>query len=197
MSDTATPVTPTVTDTLNKATDDIQAINKGLTDLATQRPNGSMTHFTTGPINKDKPYSMLKAIASIKGLIPKDQAKYEWYVHDQLRKQYSTREFGAFGQHGFLAPAGVDFLVDDNEESSRLNAELRQKFYHDKNTRIDSDEMGYMRKALDSRLEGSGGPLVGFPGLGELVDMQRNLESFSNAGASQVQIGRASCRERV
>lgn len=201
----AAPVTTAATDdrfaALEKTLGDIAGVVKGLGERGPGRgvegllAKGQAPHGTSGPLG-DRPYSFLRAIAAKRGLISPDQAKYEFYVSDELRKSYNQTQVGQhFGFNSFLAPNGVDFLCCENDREDRLVGELRQKFLRDRETFVDPDEVGYLRKsltvqkALGTNVDTAGGPLVGFPAMGELVDMQRNLETFSNAGATQVPLG--------
>src|SRR5256714_2382196 len=59
--------------------------------------------------------------------------------------------------------------------------------------RFDPDEAGWIArrlspppKALGTINDAAGGSLVGFPVLGELIELQRNLEVFAQAGAQEI-----------
>lgn len=185
---------------LDTATEVLKALAGGQRQNAGARVwDGQAPHVTSGEVGRDRPYSMLKAVAAAMGRIPKDKAKYEYSVHERLQKFYTGQ--GPIGSHfgggSFLVPASTAFLPTDTAEQESLQTELRQKFAEDKAISVDPDEVGWLRKrlgaytekALDSRLDTAGGPLVGFPTLGEFIDMQRNFEAFSRAGASQVPLG--------
>ncbi len=148
---------------------------------------GQVPFGTSGPLG-DRPYSMLKMCGVLARQIPAEQAKYEIHVSGELRKSYNQAAIGQyFGSHSMLVPYALDNLPCETTREEVLQKELKQKFKTD--TYVDPDEHRWMQKALGTNIDTAGGPLVGFPTLGELVDMQRNMESFSNAGASQVPLG--------
>ncbi len=150
--------------------------------------NPQRTPFgTSGPLG-DRPYSVLKACAVMARQLPPDQAKYEIHVSQELKKSYNQSSVGQyFGAQSMLIPYALDNLPVETSREASLQMELKQKFMTD--TFVDHDETRWIQKALGTNIDTAGGPLVGFPSLGELVDMQRNMEAFSNAGASQVPLG--------
>lgn len=149
---------------------------------------------TSGPVGRDSAgYSVLKAAAFALGYVGADQAKEELHVHQQLKELYQTYGFVPHcGHQSFLIPLATDHLPAFEPRGQRLRAEIRQKMLaqHD---RFDWDEAqwlgrrtGIHTKALGTTNDLAGGSLVGFPMLGEMIDLQRNMEAFASAGAQEI-----------
>ena len=150
---------------------------------------------TAGPVGQDSAgYSVLKAAAFALGYVGADQAKEEIHTHHQLRDLYAAYGFSPHhGAQSFLVPLASAHLPVFEPQGFRLRDELRQKMTAQAN-RFDPDEAGwigrktgqFLRKALGTQEDTEGGTLVGLPMLGELIDLQRNLESFAAAGAQEI-----------
>jgi HK97 family phage major capsid protein len=150
---------------------------------------------TAGPIGQDSTgYSVLKAAAFALGYVGPEQAKEEIHTHHQLRDLYAG--YGFMPHHGaqsFLVPLASAHLPAFEPQGLRLQTELRQKMAAQAN-RFDPEEAdwigrrlgGFRRKSLGTLDDAEGGSLVSLPVLGELIDLQRNLETFSSAGAREV-----------
>jgi HK97 family phage major capsid protein len=89
-------------------------------------------------------------------------------------------------------PLATAHLPAFEPRGMKLKAELRAKMTADAD-RFDPEEaawlqrrMGIRTKALGTTSDLAGGSLVGFPALGELIDLQRNLEVFAAAGAQEI-----------
>jgi len=150
---------------------------------------------TSGPIGQDSAgYSVLKAASFALGYIGPDQAKEEIHVHQQLRDLYQTYGFVPHcGHQSFLVPLATDHLPAFEPRGARLRDEIRQKMcVHE--GRFDPDEAAWINrrtlrtrtKALGSTSDLAGGSLINFPVLGELIDLQRNMEAFAQSGAQEV-----------
>jgi HK97 family phage major capsid protein len=149
---------------------------------------------TSGPVGRDSDgYSVLKAAAFALGYIGPDQAKEEIHVHQQLRDLYQNYGFVPHcGHQSFLVPLATNHLPSFEPRGSRLRDEIRQKMTAHLG-RFDPDEadwlqkrLGVRQKALGTLSDSGGGSLVNFPVLGELIELQRNLEAFAAAGAQEV-----------
>ena len=149
---------------------------------------------TSGPVGQDSAgYSVLKAAAFALGYLGPDQAKEEIHVHQQLTALYKTYGFVPhYGHHSFLVPLATAHLPAFEPHGQKLQQEIRAKMATDAG-RFDPDEanwiagkVGIKTKALGTISDIAGGSLVGFPVLGELIDLQRNLEVFAAAGAQEV-----------
>jgi HK97 family phage major capsid protein len=150
---------------------------------------------TSGPVCQDSAgYSVLKAAAYALGYVGPDQAKEEIHTHHQLRDLYAA--YGFLPHHGaqsFLVPLASAHLPVFEPQGQRLQTELRQKMTAQAN-KYDPDEAdwiarktsGFVRKALGTVSDVAGGTLVSLPMLGELIDLQRNLEAFATAGAQEI-----------
>jgi HK97 family phage major capsid protein len=149
---------------------------------------------TSGPVGRDSDgYSVLKAAAFALGYVGPDQAKEELHVHNQLRELYSTYGFVPHcGAQSFLVPLASQHLPAFDSRGARLRDEVRQKMLAQAD-RYDPDEaswiarrVGMRTKALGTLSDLAGGSLVPLPMMGELIDLQRNMEAFAAAGAQEV-----------
>jgi HK97 family phage major capsid protein len=150
---------------------------------------------TAGPVGQDSAgYSVLKAAAFALGYVGPEQAKEEIHTHHQLRDLYAG--YGFVPHHGaqsFLVPLASAHLPAFEPQGLRLQTELRQKMAAQA-ARFDPDEADWIgrrvsrfrKKALGTIDDAEGGTLVPLPTLGELIDLQRNLEAFASAGAREV-----------
>ncbi len=140
-------------------------------------------------------YSVLKMAAYTKGWVDREQVKYEMDVSDKLAKIYQavgwTPTTKTHGDHRTFVPFGTAMLPLVNDEASRVVAELKCKMIAGAD-QVDQDEVQWIQKKMGMRTkdlgtisDAAGGVLVGFPTLGELVDLQRNMEVFANAGATE------------
>ena len=150
----------------------------------------------SGPVCQDSAgYSVLKAAAYALGFVGPELAKEEIHVHQQLRDLYRTYGFVShFGHHSFLVPLATAHLPTLEPQGKKLRDEIGARMTAQRE-RFDPDEaawvaartgMGLAVKALGTISDTAGGTLVGFPVLGELIDLQRNLEAFANAGAQEI-----------
>jgi len=160
----------------------------------TPRVERRVPWVTSGPVGRDSDgYSVLKAAAFALGYVGPDQAKEELNVHNQLRELYSTYGFVPHcGAQSFLVPLASQHLPAFDGRGARLRDEVRQKMLAQAD-RFDPDEaswiarrVGLRTKALGTLSDIAGGSLVPLPMMGELIDLQRNMEAFANAGAQEV-----------
>jgi HK97 family phage major capsid protein len=160
----------------------------------TPRVERRVPWVTSGPVGRDSDaYSVLKAAAFALGYVGPDQAKEELHVHHQLRELYQTYGFIPHcGHQSFLVPLATNHLPAFEPRGARLREEIRQKMTAHAD-RFDPDEAGWIArrvglrtKALGTLSDLAGGTLVSLPVLGELIDLQRNLEAFAAAGSQEV-----------
>jgi HK97 family phage major capsid protein len=161
---------------------------------ASPRVERRVPWVTSGPVGRDSEgYSVLKAAAFALGYIGADQAKEELNVHHQLKDLYQTYGFVPHcGAQSFLVPMSTNHLPAFEPRGARLRDEIRQKMTAHAD-RFDLDEANWINRKLGLRTKSlgtisdlAGGSLVPLPMLGELIDMQRNLEAFASAGAQEV-----------
>lgn len=167
------------------------AIEKSLPQAATP-VDRRLPWATSGPVGRDSAgYSVLKAAAFALGYIGPEQAKEELHAHHQLRELYAG--YGFLPHHGhqsFFVPLASAHLPVFEPQGRRLRDELHQKMTAHAG-RFDPDEADWLTrrlrtKALGTTLDTAGGSLVSLPMLGELIDLQRNLEAFATAGAREI-----------
>ena len=170
------------------------AVEKAAPAAGPQKPERRTPWVTAGPVGRDSAgYSVLKAAAFALGYAPADQAKEEIETHKQLRDLYAGYGFTpTHGAQSFLVPLASAHLPAFDPHGRRLQAELRQKMTAHAG-KFDPDEAdwitrraggGFGRKALT--LAGDADGFVQAPVLGELIDLQRNLEAFAAAGATEI-----------
>src|SRR5262249_54010029 len=152
---------------------------------------------TSGPVGQDSAgYSVLKAAAFAMGFLGPEQAKEEVHVHQQLRELYKAYGFVPhYGHHSFLVPLATAHLPTFEPQGRKLQEEIRAKMTAHQG-RFDPAEARWiagrlggvnpMTKALGTISDTAGGTLVQFPVLGELIDLQRNLEVLANAGCQEI-----------
>jgi len=150
---------------------------------------------TAGPVGQDSVgYSVLKAAAFALGYVGPDQAKEEIHTHHQLRDLYAAYGFTPHhGANSFLVPLSSAHLPVFEPQGQKLREELRQKLTAHAN-QFDPEEADWLSrrgytlrgKALGTTNDLAGGTFVPLPMLGELIDLQRNLEAFSVAGAQEI-----------
>ncbi len=155
---------------------------------------------TSGPVGRDSAgYSVLKAAAFALGYLSPDQAKEELHVHQQLRELYQGYGFVPHcGHQSFLVPLASDHLPAFEPHGQKLQQEIRAKMAADA-ARFDPDEAAWIShrlgraggvnplvKSLGTITDTAGGSLVRLPVMGELIELQRNLEVFAAAGAQEI-----------
>lgn len=166
----------------------VQAVDKA----AVQR---RVPWVTAGPVGHDSAgYSVLKAAAFALGYVGPDQAKEEIHTHQQLRDLYAGYGFSPHhGAQSFLVPIASAHLPVFEPQGKRLQQELHQKMTAHAG-RFDPDEADWIgrrtgggrfgRKALT--LAGETDGFFQLPVLGELIELQRSLEVFAAAGATEI-----------
>ena len=149
---------------------------------------------TSGPIGQDSAgYSVLKAAAFALGYVGADQAKEEIQTHHQLRDLYASYGFSPHhGAQSFLVPLASAHLPVFEPQGKRLQVEVHEKMTAHA-AKFDPDEADWIHrrtqprfKALGTLTDTLGGTLVGLPMLGEIIDLQRNLEAFAAAGSQEI-----------
>jgi HK97 family phage major capsid protein len=155
-------------------------------------PDRRLPWVTAGPVGQDSAgYSVLKAAAYALGFAPAEQCKEELHTHRQLSDLYAG--YGFLPHHGaqsFLVPLASAHLPAFEPHGRRVQQEVRQKLLAHAG-RFDPDEADWLnrrlhRKALSAGEPTEGGSLARLPVLGELIDLQRSLEAFAAAGASEI-----------
>ena len=200
-----TTQSPTTTPDVFQSRDEIVQFIERQTAAAVEKaaappppPPGRRTPWVTaGPVGQDSAgYSVLKAAAFALGYVGADQAKEEIHTHTQLQELYAGYGFSpTHGSQSFLVPLASAHLPAFDPHGRRVQAELRQKMTAHAG-KFDPDEAdwlgrrtgtggggGFRRKALT--LAGDADAFFQLPVLGELIDLQRNLEAFAAAGATE------------
>jgi HK97 family phage major capsid protein len=177
------------------------------------------------PIGRDKPsrgYSYARAIAVAKGMIRPQDAPEEMEANEVLRN--TLIPFGYPHTGGFLAVGGSKFLptrMANNEPFDimlKFQGEIRQKMLATVPKNYDYDHPSVQAmvhkimvvkglatyeegvKAMGQTTDSLGGTLVPAPAQGEFIEYQRQFESFTRAGATEVPLppqGRVSYPKQV
>jgi HK97 family phage major capsid protein len=170
-----------------------RAIEKAM-PYSAQRSDRRLPWVTAGPIGRDSAgYSVLKAAAFALGYVGAEQAKEEVNTHRQLADLYAGYGFMPHhGQQSFLVPLASAHLPAFEPHGYRLRHELHQKMTAQAK-QYDPDEADWLTrrtgartKALGTLDDTAGGSMIPTPMLGELIDLQRNLEAMSTAGAREI-----------
>lgn len=177
------------------------------------------------PYGRMKPsdgYNYARAVAVAKGVILERSAPEEVETHLKLRKLMGMH-FGfrpTFGDKGFLAVGSSRFLPTRDYEGNEIDelvayrSELQEKVAVWTTKAIDFDHpavRNFMRakgmsekdmttKAMSVLTDSAGGTLVPAPAQGEFIELQRNFEAFTRAGAREVPLppqGRVSYPKQV
>lgn len=174
-------------------------------------PNPAALYGTSGPHirhgedpHTSRGFSFVKMLGVLTGAIPRDEAKVELEVADELDKHYCKELGGAgyeykggghVGINKFMAPLATSYM-----QEKVVPRETRQKFKSMVQAGVDGadwdemkwirrkslEAMGYNGKALSWLNELTGGALVAPPEQGELIELLRNKEALVNAGARTV-----------
>jgi len=157
-------------------------------------PNGVYAQIGRLPGDSEG-YSVLRAAGYMAGFVDREKVKYELDVHEKLKASYHDhgwRPTPNQGGRSMVIPYDTRCLPQGSSAEQRTVAELKLKMVANAD-QVDPLEaawigrkMGLRQKDLGTVDENTGGVLVGFPTLMELVDIQRNLEVFARAGASEV-----------
>jgi HK97 family phage major capsid protein len=160
----------------------------------------NVPHVTTGPVCQDSQgYSVLKAAAYSLGLIPEDQCKEELAISKRLEKVYGNLcPFFQGGNRAMLVPASPAFFPmrlgsgQDIHGANEIQSECAERmvkgvegFDPEKAAWI-ARKTGHTTKALSTLSEIAGGSMVPPPVLGDMIDLQRTMEAFASAGATNV-----------
>jgi HK97 family phage major capsid protein len=190
---------------VNKVNKDLSSrldeIEKKLNEPVTKGVNPAhLFHATSGPIGKDSAgYSIAKAAGFSNGYVARENAKEEIEASNKLKKLYKSHGYQSHYQaNSFLVPYSTEHIPQDSSEGVELASELRQKQMGSVNG-YDPEEadwairkafgnahLAQRRKALGTVSDTAAGVLIGYPTLGELIDLQRNMEVFARAGARDV-----------
>ncbi len=143
-------------------------------------------------------YSIIRATKLANGMVTKDEAKYEYDCAMKLKKIYADAGYRPEPRQGFnsyFVPFCTSHIPTETSEAQRVVGELKQKMVAGGGGEFDTDEARWIgqrtnhpfwkQKDLGTILDTQGGVLVGFPTLMELIDVQRNIEVFPQAGATE------------
>lgn len=149
-----------------------------------------------GGIPKDSEgYSVMRIAGFMSNLVDREKVKYELDVHEKLKASYMNHGWRPTAMQGcsnhVVIPFDTRALPQSNSVEERTVGELKMKMVANAEG-VDPLEaqwlarkMGMRQKDLGTTDDNTGGVLVGFPTLMELVDIQRNIEVFSRAGATE------------
>lgn len=181
------------------------------------------------PIGRLKPsqgYSYARCMAVAKGYILPQNAPEEMEANDFLRKTLIPYGFvPTFGDRGFLSIGSTKFLPTRHFEGGgewdvmkKFQTDIKAKMLASAPKEYDFDHPGVQallhqtmrakgitdievaKKAMGQTVDALGGTLVPAPAQGEFIDLQRNFEAFTRAGAREVPLppqGRISYPKQV
>jgi HK97 family phage major capsid protein len=159
---------------------------------------GQLFHATSGPVGQDsQPYSLMKMAAHAMGWLDADQVKNELAIGKQLREWYNKSGFNSICRHpaSIVVPFSTAHMPPPEDTATEnlltttkqmVNGHSQAAFDPEEAEWVNKKMGGHFTKALGTIADSTGGVLVGFPTLGELIELQRNMEVFPQAGASEV-----------
>lgn len=190
----------------NKTSTALAEVTKSVEDIKTQpdlRRSGVIPGAPAGIVGRipmdGAGYSILKMAGFCLGKVQAEEVKYELEVSKQLKNIFHAegwRPEVKGNQASILVPFAVDNLPRGTSASDRLVGELKMKMMAGA-AGVDPEEVGWIQKKLGRNngmvqkdlgviSDTQGAVLLGFPTLGELVDLQRNMEVFPRAGATDM-----------
>ncbi len=191
-------------DGLRKDVDTLRRENADLKSKSAvgQYPPGVNPNTVYGQIGRlpgdSECYSIIRATKLANGMIPKEDAKYEHDVALKLKKIYQEAGYRPETRQGYnsiFVPFCSGHIPTETSEAGRLVGELKHKMIAGGHGEFDTNEAQWIgqrtnhpiwkQKDLGTILDNQGGVLVGFPTLMELIDIQRNIEIFPQAGATE------------
>jgi HK97 family phage major capsid protein len=168
------------------------------TKAAAQPDYSKLVGGVIGGFARDSdPYSIAKAVRYTNGMCDRDAAKFEVDASDKLMAMYKSLGWAPSEEKNLyrrlLVPFSTALMPRHTSEAERTVLEIRQKMIAGAD-RVDPDEVAWINKRmgrlvtkdLGTLSETAGGTLVGFPTLGELIDLQRIEEAFARAGATEI-----------
>lgn len=195
--------TSTIKSKLKAKQDELATAQKSLADKQKNLPDhsrvtpgilfgGKAPYVTTGALG-ERGYQFTKIAGLAYGTIGEDQAKEEVQISKRLKSLYESQGFVPHSpRNSWLIPFSTHDVPTHTDEGARLVVEIRQKMAAGIAGADAGEAEYYARKAgwtpktLSTINDQDGGFLRGFPSVGELIELQRNAEVFSQSGASQV-----------
>jgi HK97 family phage major capsid protein len=142
-------------------------------------------------------FSFLKMVGFIGGQLKAEEARTEVDLHNMLQKHLvQNTPYQKAETNSFIAPFSANHMFDNNasEGDRRLSAQVKE-IVRAGVEGYDTDEYNWMlqrnpalgrSKAMSWLDEGSGGALVAPPVMGELIEIFRNNEALTMAGARDI-----------
>lgn len=186
---------------LKDMTDTMVVIKEKSASLVTPNPGQPANIIPGGQTSESQPYSVTRIAGRSIGMLSDDECKYELEVSDRLKDLYAGVFKGfakAQGRGSFLVPMSSEALHYAAVHSGRdkdlsMVKELNHRLKSFQSDQISPDEVAWTRgrmrqKAANTLSDTDGGVLRGFPTLGDIIEIQRNLEVFPRCGCTQVSL---------
>lgn len=148
----------------------------------------------------DESVSVVKAAGYLHDFLPAERVKAQLDLSDRLKAVYGPYFPFANANKSMLVPTSAAYLPTEfnGQEiagAKEIKKEVRERlkagvagFDPDEAADVVRKSGGMFNKALNTLTGTDGGSLVPPPALGDLIDLQTNLEVFSQAGASNVDL---------
>lgn len=141
----------------------------------------------------ERAYSFVKAASLATRYQDEKECVEEYQIHQKLEKMYVQRGYSKHSNESILVPFSVNFMPRNlGSEHEKLVQEIREKTAPQA---YDPDEVRFIQKKYASHMKTintydmtSGGTFVGPAMFMDFADLQRNLEVFVNAGASETSL---------
>lgn len=149
-------------------------------------------NIVEGEMPSSRPFSLVKAIGVMSGIIAPEDAKVEWGMSNGFRKVMKSAGYVLHDDKALVMPMGQQFLTPDVAESEP--ARLYKSMEAASQAAYDPDESAWLQKRfyksnglLMSYLdESKGGALVPPPQYMGLIDIYRNNSFFDQVGIEDI-----------
>lgn len=161
---------------------------------------GNAPSVTTDMNADDGAISVVKAAAFLSGALPESQVKGLIDLSDRIKSTYGHYYQFQSPYKSLLVPASVKHMPTRTDQGHEIpgakeivkeireRSHLATKGYDPDEAEYVAKSLGMTTKSLNSMVDTEGGSTVPPPMLADLIDLQRNLEVFTRAGASQVDL---------
>lgn len=159
-------------------------------NLAEIFANRQAPYGTSGKLGEQS-YSFAKATGNVMDYVSDESAKEERQIGQKLLAYYQSQGYIKTIAKSLLIPWSTNWIPTDSSAGEALQREIREKMaiqrgYDPQQFAYELKKAGFQGKALGTLIDTAGGTFVAGPTLGELIDLQRNLEVFARSGASEI-----------
>lgn len=170
----------------------LQALTGPARNVQSALFGGGAPAVVVGELHGSRGYEFGRAMALKQGALKPETAKVELAVHEKLREYFvKQKAMDLEDPNSLLVPLGAAYLPDELDSGFRgeIGQMTRQSVQNVDPAQIpwlmrQSGLSGGVRQALSQYDDTGFGNFIGPAGIGELIDLLRNKEVFSRAGAT-------------